>query len=1168
MKILELQLRAFGPFTQHCLDLSAGEQGLHVVYGPNEAGKSSALRALKALLYGIPDRTADNFVHPNDQLRLGGRLRLADGSELAFLRRKGRKHTLLSADETPLAESVLTPFLQGVGAELFETLFGIDHEALVRGGQEILEQKGEVGQALFSAGLGTADLRKVLKELDEQAQALFLPRGTNPSINAAIKAYRDTHKRLKETALSSREWDQHHKALAAATRELNHVEEERDRLVVERNRLKRIQAALPYLANRQELLKRLEAFEGVVVLSDDFSRRRLEAQKALDTARELQAKAASRLYTLKAKASEVRVSQTILDQAESIEDLYQRLGSHRKALQDRPQREGERGQLIADAEALLRDLRPELSLAQAENLRPALARRRRIQALGNRHQTLIDRIKQTGGAVGETTRKLNNAQDALQGLPPYQDPTHLRRAVEAARKTGELDNSLRDVRADLTAQAAQCRIDLERLGLWSGSLDALETLPVPALESIDRFESDFQDLYERRKRLQERQDETRNEWQDLEGEIEAIRLAGAVPDEVELTAGRARRDQGWRLLRRRWIDAEDVAEEAAAFDAERALPEAYEQSVSDADEIADRLRREADRVHKQASLVAQRKHCEESLARLEFAAQAHGIEVDRLQEHWLALWAPCGLMPLSPREMRAWMARQEKLREKALQLRELRFKVQGLETTITAHRQTLAAEFVALGEDEASEPGTLEPLLARSEAVLARMEETARARGRLQEAIKELEQNLADTRAEANAAAADRDQWLADWAESVRDLGLDGDAGPSEAHDVLEGLGQIFAKLHEAEQLGKRIEGIDKDAQHFRADARLLAERVAPELTRLPTEQIIVQLNALLTRNRTNDTRREEWVGAINGAEKEIEEAKATIGAMEARLTALAREAGCETVSELEQAEEVSRAFLVLKKELFHLEEQLLAAGEGASIEVLKKEAEAVDVDALPGQIDQLTKRIEAELEPEIKRLSETKGAEKSELQRMNGSAQAAEAAEQAQAILAGLGADVERYVRLKLAARILHQEIERYRSANQGPLVSRASEHFAALTLGSFAGLRTDFDEQDEPVLVGLRPDESPVRVAGMSSGTRDQLYLALRLATLEKYLQSSEPLPFIVDDILIHFDDARSAATLKVLADLAAQTQVILFTHHSRLLQEARKLDGKAGVLVHELA
>ncbi|HKV08129.1 MAG TPA: hypothetical protein VJ725_08335, partial [Thermoanaerobaculia bacterium] len=63
------------------------------------------------------------------------------------------------------------------------------------------------------------------------------------------------------------------------------------------------------------------------------------------------------------------------------------------------------------------------------------------------------------------------------------------------------------------------------------------------------------------------------------------------------------------------------------------------------------------------------------------------------------------------------------------------------------------------------------------------------------------------------------------------------------------------------------------------------------------------------------------------------------------------------------------------------------------------------------------------------------------------------------------------------------------------------------------------------------------------------------------------AEPLPFIVDDILINFDDERSAATLKVLAELSKQTQVILFTHHERLKEMAGGMRNGAGVFVREL-
>jgi uncharacterized protein YhaN len=88
------------------------------------------------------------------------------------------------------------------------------------------------------------------------------------------------------------------------------------------------------------------------------------------------------------------------------------------------------------------------------------------------------------------------------------------------------------------------------------------------------------------------------------------------------------------------------------------------------------------------------------------------------------------------------------------------------------------------------------------------------------------------------------------------------------------------------------------------------------------------------------------------------------------------------------------------------------------------------------------------------------------------------------------------------------------------------------------------------------------------MSSGSRDQLFLALRLATLVWRAEGGEPMPLILDDILINFDDTRSRATLELLTEISATTQVILFTHHRRIIEEVETLDGGDGVTIHHMA
>jgi uncharacterized protein YhaN len=179
----------------------------------------------------------------------------------------------------------------------------------------------------------------------------------------------------------------------------------------------------------------------------------------------------------------------------------------------------------------------------------------------------------------------------------------------------------------------------------------------------------------------------------------------------------------------------------------------------------------------------------------------------------------------------------------------------------------------------------------------------------------------------------------------------------------------------------------------------------------------------------------------------------------------------------------------------------------------------------------------------------------------------AAKASEEAAQLLATMVSGAEQYLRLRTAALILEHRIEDYRKKNQAPVLARAGELFSKLTLGSYANLRDELDDKGKVFLLGVRPNDAEVSVDGMSDGTRDQLYLSLRLATLEQHLSKGEPMPFVVDDILIGFDDNRTRVCLEVLAELALSTQVLVFTHHRRVLELAGDLKAKAGIYDHRL-
>jgi uncharacterized protein YhaN len=184
----------------------------------------------------------------------------------------------------------------------------------------------------------------------------------------------------------------------------------------------------------------------------------------------------------------------------------------------------------------------------------------------------------------------------------------------------------------------------------------------------------------------------------------------------------------------------------------------------------------------------------------------------------------------------------------------------------------------------------------------------------------------------------------------------------------------------------------------------------------------------------------------------------------------------------------------------------------------------------------------------------------------LTASGAAAEAKQQAELIAAKLEEDLKEYAALTLAFAALDRAKDRYRARHQDTMLQRAGEFFSCLTNGAFSGVEIEYDEGQDLLMAvrssATRADKS-VTVGGLSDGTRDQLFLALRLAAIERHLRERGPVPLIVDDVLINFDDDRSRATLSCLAQLAQKTQVIVFTHHRHVVDLAHKVDPATQVI-----
>ena len=1172
MKIRELRLIAFGPFTDIRIDMNKGKDGMHIIYGTNEAGKSSALKALRFAFYGIHERSTDGFLHPYEKMRIGALIQRKNGDIIEFIRRKGRSNTLRAADDkTVVDESLIQQFLNGIDEDSFKTMFGIDHAELVTGGSQIITGGGSMGQVIFAAGSGVVNLREIQKDLQSEAGLLSKPSGQKPRINEVLSNLKNNRKELSAAQLPGQEWVKHDQALHKA---------EEHKLIVNRkladkqrdqHHLKRIKEALPEIARRSELQEYHKNYALAVLLPDNFGDERRDLNEKLHIAENNHNQALQSIETIQKDMAKLEVYEKLLENSDIIEEIHQELGRHRKAAKDRIRLQALKDVERGEAKELLRGLRDDLTLEDAEKLRIKRTDKIKIQDLGSQFERIMTRIENAQDDIPKITDKINKYETQLKELDEPKPIDQMKITIKQTEEYGALENRCQDDQTEIQNDVKTLEIKLSKQSLWRGTFEEVEGLRVPSLETIDEFNDRIDEADRTVTKLKSENKKMLDTIAETDRQIEELKLVGDVPTEVDLQALRDMREQGWQLVRS-ILEGKSIAEEEVQgfikqFQPSSILVEAFEASIHKADVIADRLRREAEHVATLAKLLAEKTTQGKQSESLEKNLKISEKKLTEITNAWIQIWWAAGITPRSPREMRGWAQDHIAMTEKAAETRERKFKTDVLQKNIDKHRNALDQCLQLLSEPLAGTDESLAVLNKRARKVLQQQEELLDSRKRFQSEKKQKEIELTEAKARVEKSERDLYEWQKQWVQAVQPFGLDAESKPSQANAVMDDIQTLFERLKEANTLQTRIKGIDRDSAEFTDQVIEVVKTVAEELANLSVDQAAIELNARLNRARKTQTKQQ-------GLERQLSEDKARenhaskeIGEIKARFKGMCEEAGCENYENLLEAESRSEERRQIESKLKSLDEQLLGLSAGATIDHFVKEALKEDPDGIDVKIELLSEEIE-ELASEKSKLDQTIGEERNELSKMDGSSQAAELAEKNQMYLGQLEKDVEQYARLRIADTVLSQSIERYREKNQGPILKRGNTFFEQLTQGSFEGIRADFDNQGEPVLVGVRPGgKEIVGVKGMSDGTADQLYLALRLAGLEEYLDKNESIPFIVDDILIKFDDKRATAALQILAQLSSKTQIIFFTHHRHLVELAENCVDPSVLVMHTL-
>ena len=1168
MKIEQIDLKAYGHFSNQRLRL-AGSADLHLVCGPNEAGKTTLWRAINGALFGIPESTRDGHLHGNPKLRVGLVVSSDAGERLAVMRRKGRVNTLLAYDpETagelpePVPDERLGEWLGGLGQGLFLAMFSLDHAALVRGGEALAQGRGDAGESLFEAGAGLGSIRALRTRLDSEAESLFRPRASKSAIYRALAEHEETRRQAREAAVRPLDWSTARSAMEAAGKDYEAARAEQLRLHTEARRLERLAAILPDVAALALAQQQLGELAGVPLLPPSAASERVAAVTQRAEARAAERAAVSRLQEHQERLAAFRINDAVLAAAEAIEAIHHATAACREAAVQ----EARAATVIAatrrNLDRLSRQIAGDADAADALRWIPAPTQTARIRALITEGATL--KARHQADLANRQARALEVAQleaalCELQQTPARDD---LGSYLDAIADQGDPEARAQQLADEAAATAARLEAEARGLRLPTATAVARTTAPLDA--ELDEFRFQDDELRRRERSLREAIEKLEDDLAALRGEIQGLEIRGSVPTREAIAALRARRDGLWLALRRHFLPTAD--DSVAAHPPPPAA--AYELAVSRADEAADGLFADAERATRYAGFRVRESQMERALDLDRQRAAVLADDARQLAGRWAALLAANGLPPLTIGETAAWLAKREAWQQKFAASQAQRREAERLRLLAEEVRDRLGE---LCGRPEATAPAAGERLsesLARARATNRRHTEQRTQRQLKGSSLANtvaLLQHAEATASDSGAAVAD---WTTRWAAAMTSIRLAADASESEATARL----QQFIDLADARDTLDRSRREHDDARiqidDFQARLATTWQRLRGEP--LPADGrspdlLAAELYRELNLTRSLHEQRNTLSQQIADDRQAIDEARRTAGEATAVIERLLRQAACETIENLELVEGLSAQRAALSGEVLGIEARLVRAA-GLPLPEVLRQAAGQEPDAVAEALARNAQDNEGNVADQ-QRCHERYLAARRHFETMDGSATAADAQQrmaQHAARIAELAAD---YAAARIAAAVLAQVIDTYQKRNQAPLIARASHHFAALTGDRYGGVVVDYDD-DRQILKAVRADGERLHMEQLSTGRRDQLFLALRLAAIEGHLDNGEPLPVIVDDITIQFDDAAAAATFRVLAELSRRTQVLFLTHHEHLLDVASAAIGADAYRSHRLS
>ncbi|QJD81891.1 AAA family ATPase [Cohnella herbarum] len=1059
MYIKELHVDGYGALSGVKLRLDAP---VTVIYGPNEAGKSTLLRFVRSMLYGFPTRKEP--VERGEPVlggRHGGRLLLADksGQEWLLERYAERGSEVTVRDPGGMERAVRQAewqrmLLGGISEQLFRQLFSVSLNEL----NELRTLQGEeVGNYLYHAGLaGGSAITSASRRLGAEMDRLYRPKGTTQEMNRLLVAIKETEAAIRQGRDGIHAYLETKGALARVEHLLLSMEEGIPELRRETAKLQGAFELREWWLKREMLLTEDAELRdqlrepSTVLLREDTALRWAELKKD-------KYESSSRLAVARnARTELLQLREKLTWQAEwvNVHLEWERLESMREAItakrEERAELEAERRTLEETISSILSRVSATWGEAELLTFGGMAAEREQIRKV----QQSWEEEEKAAIALQAEMRRLARQQEVVQSEDNLADEYGI------GREPADGNNG-----SEFSFGYFVPRTRAALLQAWHGLEDARR--------DYERSRSSVRSPRSTASRVNSKAKRGSAPGYAIAGLLGAIAIA--LPIGIGLSLSRT-----VPLFVYFLSSVLLLAAGAVIFVSRRNFRQEARGGSDDAFSAS----------------------AEDDLIAVRFHHKQMNDRLRQLVQH--AETAASRLLPELPESLVPDMRESQH--------------------TIDAVWQQLRT---AVHEQ------------------LGRLEESDRLRDKqqeLQNRVQELrmerdlvERDALEQRSRMNQLQTNWKQWLA----SKR---LPPHLTPDSLPELFGIAEQGQAALRQRQRVAERSQSLQAAIREFEQTAVRLIE-ICSTPTGIPAD-IVQAVQGLYKESKRHvglKNEAEQLEGQLALIEATVEEEQALLANIDIRIADLFREAHVGSEAELESRLRIEERSLALRKEAREIQLRLESGRDSEEQSRLYELLRAYDEASLTSLLRERKDLLIAE-EARRTELLDQRGRLTQELDRQRSEAELEDHGQRLRELQAKLERLTERYAVLAIGERLIVQTKAVFEEEKQPEVLQRASRYFRRMTNDAYVRIVAPGDSK---TLFAETPDRRSLDSAFLSRGTQEQLYLAMRFALCDA-ASPEHPLPLLLDDLFVHFDEQRLTQALPVLSELANSRQIVLFTCH----------------------